>query len=604
MTNRLFVGIAVQKPDDMTPLPGVWTALKKVSRFVNAATRHDAPILITDEDGPVTIQRVKNALKKRVLLERPRITVYFCGHGAYIDGTEVWYLSHGRKNGRNNGEEQINVMAFRDVLATYGPAQISFFSDACQTVDTMSGAARQVLDPHKSAFFQPQYDIFRATIRGEAAYASKADGPLFSKVMSEVLNTSPPEEAMVAIDGAGPHVRGVSSQSLAKYMHYNMPDYAAVEGVQQQPELLPALFLDNDYIIVSRERPYESGAGGGKGGGKGRGKGGGGDADWRPDENSVVDTINSISSEWRGPFWDRAISDAASNRRKPVLEAYLFGGAKTNLVRNRLHLANGIAKQGIAVADDRLSYDLRDADGVRAGVLNVDDIYVPVSLAISDILNLVSNISFPFEGNEKKPSDGVHLLGWYMMYNPRRQGRLDPWKVLQGLMTGAVNASAIPTLAKDLRFEKHSDPIFGIVAAYLYDRVGDVNSIRRLCAYYDIHGQAVPFDIALLARAPFEVADGGGYKITLPDIPEDVSAKDTGLPAFVWNAMQGRTVTVSGVVPVLTAGWGRLKSLSRDPRIIEFATFREFLQDTPIACFRGHELGKDLIDMMLDIYQG
>lgn len=166
MANRLFVGIAVEKPDDMTPLPGVLDALKKVSRYVNATSRHDDPILITDEDEPVTIQRVKATLSEDVLLERPRITIYFCGHGAFIDGTEVWYLSHGRKNGRNNGEEQINVMAFRDVLTTYGPRQISFFSDACQTVDTMSGAARQVLDPHDSAFFQPQYDIFRATIRG------------------------------------------------------------------------------------------------------------------------------------------------------------------------------------------------------------------------------------------------------------------------------------------------------------------------------------------------------------------------------------------------------------------------------------------------------
>ena len=149
MAKRLFIGIAVQEPEDMAPLPGVWDALKNTAEFIKADPSHDDPILITDEnkDDPVTIRRIKDALPENILLERPRITVYFCGHGAFIDGTEVWYLSHGRKNMQNNGEEQINVMAFRDVLATYGPEQISFFSDACQTLETMSGACLLYTSP-------------------------------------------------------------------------------------------------------------------------------------------------------------------------------------------------------------------------------------------------------------------------------------------------------------------------------------------------------------------------------------------------------------------------------------------------------------------------
>ena len=626
MAKRLFVGIAVQEPEDMTPLPGVWSAIKRVSRYVNAASRHDDPILITDEDGPVTVQRVKDALPKTVLLERPRITVYFCGHGAFIDGTEVWYLSQGRKNNRNNGEEQINVMAFRDVLATYGPGQISFFSDACQTVDTMSGAARQVLSPHESAFVQPQYDVFRATIRGAAAYASKTEGPLFSQAISKALSMPPPKEAMGAISGAKPGVFGVSSQSLAVYMYLNMPDYVAVEGVKQQPELLPAIFLDNDYLIYSERKAGAAAAP---------------EADpdddlgWnleatpmdrlgppdpfleksapavprsplaqmaRGDEQAVIDTVESISSEWRGAFWGRALSNAQDRNGQLVLEAYLFGEVTAETVQNGLHLPDGKVLTGHATTHDRLTYDLYQTDRVRAGVLNVDDIYIPVPLSVSDILSLVSNIRLPFAGEEKKRSDGVHLLGWYMMYNPGHQNRINPWQVLQGLLTGTITATAIPTLAKDLRFTKHSDPIFGIVAAYLYDRVGDVNGIRRLCAYYGHYGQAIPFDIALLARLPFERGYGGGYVLNLPDIPEDVAAKAVDLPKFVWNAMEGSRVTVSGVVPVLTAGWGRLASLSRDPKITQFADFRAHLQDTPIACLRGHDRGAALIEMMSTAY--
>lgn len=448
---------------------------------------------------------------------------------------------------------------------------------------------------------------------------------------------------MGAIAGAGPHVRGVSSQSLATYMYLNMPDYAAVEGVPQQPELLPAIFLDNDYVIVApthenavpaawpSEGDGDAHAPSWKGLSDDAVGGGWAKGDYERmdrtrtpdaaplvpmsaqahvamgmgrDEDQVVDTVESISSEWRGPFWDRVLSEAESNPTELSVDAYLFGLFTADSVQNDLFLANGNVKQGAPAAPDRLTFDLSDSYDVRAGVLNVADIYVPMPLAVSDILNLATNVRLPFADAEQTPSDGVHMLGWYNMYEPRYSQRLNPWQVLQGLMTGTVNASAIPTLAKDLRFAKHSDPIFGIVAAYLYDRVGDVNSIRRLCAYYQDYGQAVPFDIALLARVPFKVTVEGGYKIKLPDIPEDIAAKKADLPKFVWNAMQGRTVGVSGIVPVLTTGWGRLTTLSRDPNVTRFAKFQQHLQDTPIACFCGHELGKDLIDMMLDIYQG
>lgn len=629
MAKRLFIGIAVQEPEDMTPLPGVWDALKSVADFVSADPRHDDPILITDEDVPVTVQRVKDALPEKVLLERPRITVYFCGHGAFIDGTEVWYLSHGRKNYRNNGEEQINVMAFRDVLATYGPEQISFFSDACQTVDTMSGAARQVLQPHDSDFAQPQYDVFRATIRGAAAYASKTNGPLFSHAISKALRTPPPKEAIGAISAAKPGVHGVSSQSLAAYMFFNMPDYAAVEGVKQQPELLPAIFLDNDYVIVPRKRPgvelaskpseeeaYDLGVDAFAPGAPDSAPPAFGDIQRHrspqaemargstADEQAVIEAVDQISSEWRGPFWERALSDAQNHQDQLVLQTYLNGGATAGTVRNGLHLPNGQILRGFAAADDRLTFDMVQTNGARAGVLNVDDIYVPLPLTVSNILSLVSSIRLPFPDEEKERSHGIHLLGWYMMYAPLHQSRINPWKVLKGLLTGVINATVIPTLAKDLRFTKHSDPVFGIVAAYLYDRVGDLNAIRRLCAYYQNYGQAVPFDIALLARLPFERAEGGGYMLDLPDIPEDEAAKSTNMPDFVWNEMKGRHVPVSGVVPALTAGWGRLSSLSRDPKITQFADFRMDLQEAPIACLRGHDRGKELIDMISEAYHG
>lgn len=194
-------------------------------------------------------------------------------------------------------------------------------------------------------------------------------------------------------------------------------------------------------------------------------------------------------------------------------------------------------------------------------------------------------------------------MDWYNRQTPHDEGRDNPWKALKSLMNGSLSAKAIPTLFKDPRFTKDLDPMYGIVAAYLYDRLGDIDAIRRLCIYYERQGQAVPFDIALLARIPFEVENGMGFLAQVPEIPEDVTARATNLPEFARTAQKSATVRVSGAVPTLTSGWGRLNSISRDPRITQFGEFAELLQGTPIACFHGSDNGRRLVDAISNTFQ-
>jgi hypothetical protein len=110
--------------------------------------------------------------------------------------------------------------------------------------------------------------------------------------------------------------------------------------------------------------------------------------------------------------------------------------------------------------------------------------------------------------------------------------------------------------AVELRQRKHVDPIRGVISAYLYDSIGDIDSIRRMAFYYAEHHQPIPYDIAFLAQL-----DGGWQGLNLvADVPA-VAARDPRTAAektFEWThaATQARSgIVVAGLCPWLRQGW-------------------------------------------------
>src|SRR5581483_4054948 len=67
------------------------------------------------------------------------------------------------------------------------------------------------------------------------------------------------------------------------------------------------------------------------------------------------------------------------------------------------------------------------------------------------------------------------------------------------LATGNMTFDDVDRLATDLRESKHVNPVFGAIAAYCYDLTGDLNSIRRMAAFYQFNNQAAPYDIVFLS---------------------------------------------------------------------------------------------------------
>jgi len=126
---------------------------------------------------------------------------------------------------------------------------------------------------------------------------------------------------------------------------------------------------------------------------------------------------------------------------------------------------------------------------------------------------------------------------------------------------GNLHANAARDFAIQLRQYKFADPVLGVVSAYLYDSINDVDSIRQMAFYYIDNGLPVPFDIALLAQVESEMRNGQRW-IHIPDVAARAPA--TGRERdFDWTyaATPAADGPVAGCWPWMRQGWALLEEL-------------------------------------------
>ncbi len=93
-----------------------------------------------------------------------------------------------------------------------------------------------------------------------------------------------------------------------------------------------------------------------------------------------------------------------------------------------------------------------------------------------------------------------------------------------------------------LRGVKHTDPMLGVIAAYLHDSMGDRANVLRTAYFFAERGEAVPFDIALLGRLRARREPNGLVRVAIPAVERDEGAR--GIPSY----MRVATPEVEGVV--------------------------------------------------------
>lgn len=634
MTNPLFIVIAVHKARTLDVLDGV---LQSANSIGDWAQRHGYDrIIVTDdsaqpiEQRPVTVDRIKALLPAKVLLGRPRIIVYFCGHGLHAPGDQHWVLSAGPS------QRRISAVGFRDALETYGTPQLAIFSDACRTPWVEGASVDNVIDNYPSEFEGADKDKFYSTRAGQASYAIPArnGGPaycVFSRTLMEALDA--PEPRTEFLDEA--YLAGrrlvLSSQSLARFLKTAVP-LRAPDGDSRQKPQCEGVFVPTDNIY--REWPSDSAVIADDGTHRGL----------LPAARSLdlraislhgetltrelsEERHNLSRSEWRGPFMEQAVQALEQQPWPEYFTRVYIDPGRTSAEDVEIDVIGAPALYPSLVASDQRTYGLglqsprepswsfiwRHGDRLRGAALGpkhwsfivrAGDLFAPV-VSFKGLWAVLAFRQRPRNPNpdEQDTPHGLDLLNWNPSNGEPINNHRNTVEALKGLTLGVLTVEDVWRLATALRWDKHANPMLGIVAAYLYNNVGDIDAIRRMSAFYAEHRQDLPFDIALLARVPLR-RNKEGFLVNMPGVSEIAKDKrPVGAPSFTWQSTKGSEQSVAGATPLLPAGW-RLLHNSKYRIHKRCAEILSSLTNSAISTFAGKENGKVLREAFEEFRSG
>lgn len=650
MVKPLFIAIGVHNAHSMQVLDGV---LKGVDDLTSWANSYGYDVIkIDDRNQSVNINRIRNALtpgdppSPALLLDRPRIVVYFCGHGLYAPQDQYWILSAGP----NQSRERISIVGFRDTLATYGPSQIAIISDACRISQALTGQGDCVVDAYEADVGYPQKDIFFSSRDGAASFAVPAQAGksaycVFSETLLKALSEPDGDNLDSLYFQLGRKV--VTSQSLADYLGNKVPQAALNVGKYQMPQCDAGFRPEkNDYVEFTKEVESKIKPGAinfGKlsptGITKYQEKLGDKsikhDFEW-PGANSIYaskeylpkidatefqkytaklsqkrqqERINQSRSEWRAPFvrevqniintFDNSLF--IDDKYGPILVASehcpLLIGLTTYESDNGRLMPPLFRERsmGYWFWDPIGFFQTRNSNVLIA---NSEDLYAPIP-AYSDLW-----CALTFNHQPKQQDNyaaigggvGVDLLAWGGRYDIEISGELQAADALKGLTSGTLNSDDIKLFTQNMRINKHFNPMLGIVSAYLYNGIGDIDNIRRMCYYYYYHHQDVPFDIAMLANLPLDHAKTkNGFTINVPEVPAlPEELRNPEAPNFTWERTPNVVVAVAGVTPIIRAGWQHIRH-SKHKIHQQCWELIDHMTESPISTFSGDDAGKFLI---------
>lgn len=603
--SNIFLGIGVADPRGMTRLPGVRTSIDQMADWAHKQ-QYDSIVRVCDDTEPVTAQRIKDHLGP--LLDQPlnRIVVYFVGHGFSDALDQLWILSDGPEV--NTG--RISRNALRASLETYGPVQIAMISDACLTARGFPSGATPVLDDRSGSRKNVFVDNIYSTLPNEPSYFFRAEEKksefcLFTSVLLEFLNGRHPNAFRLA-DGECPDV---TTQTLLWNLPEAVEDRAAGLQVDQRPKIFPGFPYGRD--IYSRF----------------------------PDRSGSDGTVTPPPFSNRRPHTEPGPDDPKKLEERligsqpsapPLLSRQRMEKVFTELNRWNGRLAALVHHSGKnsnwgMIVNERptgfitgpltedggnswwMPITKSDLDRVVPYRGREKRLFLTLSwyieqntefftmVPVFDDLVATVHIQNESEGTEGVLKSGCYQLSWTPEYKLPYDADFSysaktilSWRYLLALNDGKLNSGDAHLIAHSMRDEKHINPMIGVVCAYLYDLVGDVHSIARMCHFYWQHSQAIPFDIALLSGGEIRrVSDGYGWEVIYPEAPDDEPME----PDYLWRATPRGVAPVAGVAPLLRSGWNRLTALaSPDRDLLEgFAALTSSLSRAPIATLAGRE---------------
>lgn len=585
---NIFVAIAVSAPEKLDPLPGAITAAHDLIAWADA-TKEYRTLLITDEqkpdgsDNPVTLERLSREIEPLINKgdeERDRIVITFAGHGLF-NGGDLWLL-----NKWDSKEDVVDVQRLQLNLATYQPKQITILSDACRSPpspDAPDVRGHRVFTKMDWKPSRPDLDLLLAAGLGQPAYMVRGKDDqkpycLFSHVVTNGLWGRYP----VGVDEFQHGM--VTSQSLKKAIDQELPAAANALNQSQQADIRvtfmrprnvymtlvdppaavqaldppspdePDILLadDNDFLRLPDNRDFVVGFNLGD----------------EPAFNRRIrrrppPAPKPTDAELRRSFAQRFVDDlrGEAQERPTHFETETGVAAVGALVRDV-----AVGPQGHAQLD--MSPQAPADSRGRWWLLNGPPGSMAAQLLGGD---WVGAALFPGKiGTFSIDRRGASALVY-------RRGRLpQDWEAetdaaasaaaeeaIAEMHAGSLTGEPARNLAAHIRQWKHADPVLGVIAAYLYARLNDIESIQRLAWFYPVNNQPIPFDVALLGELPLRRAGGGLLFADIPKTSErEAQAEREEEFDFTTQPTPGwKDAPVAGGFPWLRRGWDLLDDI-------------------------------------------
>jgi hypothetical protein len=562
---RICVAIGVSQPERLEPLPGAIAAAESIAEWASSLGYQTA--LVTDENEPVSCARLKTTIEDLVGKpdeERDRVIISFAGHGVISGTRDLWLLSRWFTD-----DEIVDVELMRMRLAYYRPRQVTIISDACRTPppeDDPTIQGRRILSRSPWEPTEPDCDVLLATGIGKAAFMVRAKETrraycLFTHVVTNALWG----RYTGAIDPA--HFKGpaVTSQTLKAVVRRELPLAANLLN-QSQSASIVTNFTPPDDIYTPM------GAGGAP-----------------PPAVTLEPGTPSISGVRRGP---RDFGVGRTTRSPEEIEEAFRRSLSEQAALRPTHFETNT---GLAVIGERIA-GVASAPGVQSAADSSPKAPPdsrgrwwildgpPTSLAVQLVRSgrWVCGCLYPrMIGTFTVDRNGAASLVFRPGYYGSDVSAEATEQAIAAMHAGTIMADSALDLAARIREQKHKDPVLGAIAAYLYARAGDFESIRRIAWFYCHHSQPIPIDVALLGGLRLQRNDFVLYA----EVPA-TSERASRVPAeesrrFTTMATPPTLGEVAGGIPWLRQGF----SLLEDSREAIFAPLRDFVGGLTPALF-------------------
>ncbi len=543
----LAIGVSDAPP--LTYLGGAVNGARAFHHWAKALG-YDAR-LVTDDKKPVTATRLRGTLERLLAAGDSgthRLLIYFAGHGLIREAEEgLWLLSDWNRELR-----AVAVEALRRRLYLYQVDQVAIFADACRSLPPDIEAADLTPDAVLGKGPGPRsddvaVDKFVAAQDGTRTFMIPGPTPeddrcLFSGVLLEGLWGTQP-------DAFSPlRNTKVTSQSLGTYLKTEVRKVAARYSCTLVPSVTPT-FPEGDDIYFGDGPPVKPPD----------------FPNWPP--AAALTTLGPTGARGRRAVAPRPRRAPSARRSAKPLETELRAQRRPQ----SFETGAGFAVEGEKVVAVWTSPNViagaphrRDwwHVGSRSGFRLKLPAPVLIELASGRFAAVTALPEF-VAALVVRPR-GVGGLVYRAIHSPPEVAAATE-RVLGELDRGALRADATTDLALELRQRKHADPVRGVISAYLYDSIGDVDSIRRMASFYLQHNQPIPYDIALLAGLRGRKRRDGILWATVPAVPRrEPRTKDEARFSWAYSATARRTGRVGGFWPLLRQGWALLDDPAPD----------------------------------------